>query len=135
MDDLHEDPMIRIRWLISMLRSRYSKLVNTPGEPSGVNTFFNGVHVLEKCILTGDPQVEMFLNIVITTAWLSVDEHCQEDFASDDEKIRSMALWRQTFFKATLELKGIEGTCRAMDEANKAMVSAWIAGAMGIDCA
>ncbi len=136
MDDLQEDPMIRIKWLICHLRDRYSVLRHNLGlesEPSGVSTFFNGLHVVEQCMFRRDPQLEMFLNILITTAWLRVEEHCRNDFASDNEKTRSMALWRDAFFRASLEMKGIEGTCKAMDKANEAVVGVWIAGAMGVD--
>lgn len=136
MDDIDAAPITRIKWLVSHLRDRYSRLrfnLGPDGETNGISTFFNGLYVVDKCILNQDPQLEMFLGILITTSWLSVEGLCQEDFASDDEKIRSMALWRQAFFKASLELKGIDGTCKAMNMANAAVVNVWIAGAMGVD--
>ena len=135
MDDINAAPITRISWLVEHLRDRYSRLRLNPApdiEPSGIRTFFNGVHVVEKCIIAKDPQLDMFLGMLVTTAWSSVEGLCHEDFASDDEKIRSMALWRKAFFQASLELKGVDGYCKAMDIANASVVNTWIAGVMGV---
>ena len=137
MDDIEQEQLARIKWLIARLRERYSRLRHhTPtgeGEPSGVSTFFNGLYVVDRCIQAGDPQLEMFLGILITTSWLSVEGLCESDFASDDEKTRSMALWRQTFFSTVQGKSGVAGICEAMDAANAEVVKCWIAGMMDID--
>lgn len=137
MDDIEQEQLARIKWLIARLRERYSQLRHhTPfgeSEPSGVSTFFNGLFVVDRCIQAGDPQLDMYLRILITTSWLSVESHCHNDFASDDEKIRSMALWRRSFFDALEAKSGLECICEAMDAANAEVVKCWIAGMMDID--